>query len=120
MSDLTDFVKENDSKSKFIKFEDGEPIKGVYKGAKLVPDTFNKGESTMEYTLEIDGDSKTFNSKSNKLAKLMMKMDEGTKVEIVKTGTGTQTLWYVYDRSKKEEDKENEEDKEDISKDIPF
>lgn len=95
MSDLEDFVAKANRNSAFIKFEDGEPVVGTLKGTKCIDDPFNKGEQTMEYTLEVDGIAKTFKSKSSKLARLLLKFKVGDEVEIVKTGTGLKTLWYV-------------------------
>ena len=98
MSDMTDidnFLAEADKNSPYIKFEDGEPVTGIYKGAKLVEDTFNKGEQTMEYTLEVDKVSKTFKSRSVKLASQIKEHKDGDEIEVVKTGIGFDTNWYV-------------------------
>ena len=95
MNDITKFLDEADKASPYVKFEDGEPITGIYKGAKLVEDTFNKGEETMEYTLDVDGVEKTFKSRSVKLAGQIKDHKEGTKLQVVKTGIGFETNWYV-------------------------
>jgi len=95
MSDINQFIADVEKASPFIRFEDGEPVVGIYKGAKAVEDTFNKGEQTMEYTLDVDGIDKTFKSRSVKLARLISKFKEGDRLEIVKTGTGFDTLWYA-------------------------
>jgi len=95
MDDIAKFLAEEEAKSPYVKFEDGEPITGIYKGAKLVEDTFNKGEETMEYTLDVDGVKKTFKSRSVKLASQIKDHKEGTELQIVKTGIGFDTNWYV-------------------------
>ena len=95
MKDINDFISDADKKSSFVRFEDGEPVKGIYKGSKLVDDRFNKGEKTMEYSIEIDGLVKTFNSKSIKLARQLKPVKEGEEIELVKTGEGLSTVWYV-------------------------
>ena len=95
MTDIDKFLAEADAQSPYIKFEDGEPVTGIYKGAKLVEDTFNKGEQTMEYTLDVEGVEKTFKSRSVKLANLVKNYEKGDKVEVVKTGIGFDTIWYV-------------------------
>ena len=94
-SDIDIFLEESNKKSPFIKFIDGEPVKGVFKGVKLVDDPFTAGQKTMEYTLECDEISKTFKSKSVKLASLIKGIKVGSDVQVVKTGTGMKTLWYV-------------------------
>ena len=102
MGDLDKFIKEADAKSSFIKFEDGVEVVGIYEGAKVVQDNFNKDEQTVEYTLEVDEVKKTFNSKSVKLARLLNKVGKGNLVKVVRTGTGFDTKWYV----KTEEDED--------------
>ena len=96
MTDLNDFVKEADRLSPFIKFEEGIPVVGKYQGAKVIPDNFNKNEQTVEYTLEINSILKTFNSKSVKLAKQLLKVKKGERVKLVRTGESFTTKWYVY------------------------
>ena len=95
MSDLDDFIAEAAKNSAFIKFEEGEPVVGTLIETKLVDDKFNKGQKVMEYVLEVDGVKKSFNSKSAKLAKLVKKFKVGDEIEIVRTGEGFKTLWYV-------------------------
>jgi len=95
MGDLNDFIAEADRTSKFIKFTDGEPVTGIYKGAKLIKDSFNPDQETMEYILEVDGVEKTFNSKSVKLARQVAELKKDDKVEFVKTGLGFETNWYA-------------------------
>lgn len=94
-NDLTSFVKEADSKSKFIRFVDGESIEGVYQGAHMVDDKFNQDEKTVEYTIGIDGTAKTFNSRSVKLARQLQTISKGTKIAITRSGTGMKTDWAV-------------------------
>jgi len=93
--DLITFLDKADAESDFIRFEDGEPMKGTYVGAKLIDDTFNKGDQTMEYTLTVGDKDKTFNSKSVALARQMKGIKKGDNVEIVKTGQAFDTKWYV-------------------------
>jgi hypothetical protein len=95
MSDLDDFIAEADKNSAFIKFEEGEPVVGILKKTELIADPFNIGQKTMQYTLEVDGVQKTFKSKSAKLARLVKKFGVGDEIEVVKTGEGFKTLWYV-------------------------
>lgn len=95
MSDLDTFIKEAEKKSRFLRFEDGIPVVGIYRGARTVDDSFNPGERTLEYTLEVGGVKKTFNSQSVKLARLMKAVKRGDEVELVKTGRGFETQWYV-------------------------
>lgn len=95
MTDLDSFIKEADSKSKFLRFIDGEPITGIYKGAKLVQDNFTPDAQTIEYSLEIEGMTKTFNSRSVKLARQLNAISKGVMVTIARTGTGMKTEWSV-------------------------
>jgi hypothetical protein len=99
MADIDDFLKEAQSNSPFIKFIEGEPVTGKFIKAEIIEDKFNKGDNTMQYTLEVDGEAKTFTSKSVKLASQMKKyMDK--EVELVKTGESFKTIWYVGEPSK--------------------
>jgi len=95
MTDLDSFIKEADSKSKFLRFTDGEPITGIYREAKLVQDNFNPEAQTIEYTLEIEGRTKTFNSRSVRLARQLNAISKGATVTIARTGTGMKTDWSV-------------------------
>jgi hypothetical protein len=95
MTDLENFLAEANKNSPFLKFEDGEPAIGLYRGAKIVDDTFNPGKQTMEYTLEVEGVKKTFKSGSTKLARLIRPIKEGEKIQLVKTGTSFKTMWYL-------------------------
>lgn len=100
MNDLDEFLQMLDNESPYIKFEDGEPVTGKYVGAEMVDDTFNKGEKTMEYTMEIGGYEKSFKSRSGKLAKLLNGVEEGDTIQLVKTGEAFDTRWYVKKQSK--------------------
>ena len=95
MSDLDKFIEDADRNSKFITFQEGEPVEGTYEGAKEIDDPFKAGEKTLEYTLDVDGVKKTFKSKSIKLARLLHKFSIGDEVQLVKTGEGLKTIWYV-------------------------
>jgi hypothetical protein len=101
VSDLDKWISEADKNSPFLKFEDGEPVEGVFRGAKIIDDPFKVGEQTMEYTLDVDGVKKTFKSKSTKLARLFHKFAVGDEVQVVKTGESFKTLWYVDSPDKK-------------------
>ncbi len=93
--ELNKFIEAADAKSKFIRFEDGKEVIGVYQGAKVIPDNFNKEEQTVEYSLGIGDVKKTFTSKSVRLARLLNNIELGQKIKLVKTGTGFDTKWYV-------------------------
>ena len=95
MSDLDSFVAEADKRSPFLSLQDGIPVEGIYKGAKLVDNTFQEGTKIMQYGLEIDGVIKTFKSASVKLARLMKGIVVGDTIEVVKTGTSFKTQWYI-------------------------
>ena len=95
LSDINDFIAAVEKESPFVKFEDGEPVEGLYKGTKTVEDTFNKGEETLEHTIEVDGVEKSFKSRSIKLARLLSKIKKDDKIQVVKTGQAFDTLWYV-------------------------
>ena len=95
MTDLEDFLKKAEKTSIFIKVESGVPFEGVFKEAKLIDDPFNSGEKTMQYTIEIDGQDKTFKSKSVKLARQLRDKKEGAILRIVRMGSGTATSWTV-------------------------
>ena len=94
-NDIASFLAEADKKSPYITWEEGEPVVGIFKGAKQVDDEFNDGQVTMEYTLEVEKVEKTFKSKSVKLARLLAGFKLGDKIQFVKTGESFKTLWYV-------------------------
>lgn len=96
MNDLDDFVEKAKKNSMFVKLETGTPLVCLFIGAKLVDDDFNVGEKVMQYSVEVNGDEKTFKSKSVKLAK-QMQGKEGKKVSIVKTGAGSATMYSITD-----------------------
>jgi hypothetical protein len=95
MTDLETFLAEANKNSPFLKFEEGEPVVGLYRGAKMIDDTFNPGKKTMEYTLEVEGVKKTFKSGSAKLARLIKPIKDGDEIQLVKTGTSFKTQWYL-------------------------
>lgn len=95
MADLDIFIEEQKRKSPFLKITDEEPVVGIYKGAKLVEDTFNPGEKVMQYTLEVDGIEKTFKSKSMRLAQQIKSVGKGDEIEVKRSGEGFKTKWYV-------------------------
>ena len=94
-NDIAEFIAEVEKTSPYISWEEGEPVKGIFKGAKQVDDEFNAGQTTMEYTLEVDKVEKTFKSKSVKLARLLAGFKIGDNLQLVKTGESFKTIWYV-------------------------
>jgi len=95
VNDLESYIAEMDKKSPFIKFEEGIPVEGIYRGAKIVDNTFDPTKKSVEYTLEIDGIKKTFKSGSGNLARMIKPIKDGETIEVVKTGEAFKTRWYV-------------------------
>ena len=95
MSDLTNFITEADKRSGYVRFEDGVALGCVYVDAEMVDDKFNPGQKTVQYTIEVEGNNKTFNSKAAGLARLMSKIEPGTAIEIIREGESFKTKWFV-------------------------
>jgi hypothetical protein len=95
MSSLTDFVKERDRTSPFMKFVSGEAVQCTYKGASVVDDTFNPGKQTVQYTVVVDKVEKTFKSGSAGLARQMVGIKAGDEIVIKREGESFKTRWTV-------------------------
>jgi len=94
MGNLKDFT-EKYGKDNFVRFMDGKPVVGVYLGSEMITNPFDKTKETMEYKMEVDGKEQTFLSQSVRLAFQMDQMEIGEEIELVRTGAGTATKWFV-------------------------
>ena len=95
ISNLEEYIADLQKKSPFLVFEDGVAITGIYKGVKIVDNSFDPGTVIPMYALEIEGIVKTFKSGSGKLAKTMKEVKVGETVQITKTGSSFKTEWQV-------------------------
>ena len=94
MGNLKDFT-EKYGKGNFVRFTEGKPVVGVYLGSEMMVNPFDKTKETMEYKMEVDGKEQTFLSQSVRLAFQMDQMEIGEELELVRTGAGTATKWFV-------------------------
>jgi hypothetical protein len=81
---MGELAKLAQSISQFLKIADNESVDVVYKGFKMIDDSFNPGKQKVRYIVEIEGQDKYFDSGS---ARVMMSFDsclEGDLVRITK------------------------------------
>ena len=116
---MVDLKKWANSKSTFIRIGDGESITAVFKSAKEIDDTFNKGQTKISYLMEVDGEEKALESMSASLARQMANIEEGEIVKISRTGDGRNTKWVVGKVVTKDEiDEITEEDLDKVEKEL--
>ncbi len=83
--------------SQYIKFDEMNPVEGIYTGFSLEPDVFNPGEQRVIYDLEINNERKTIASSSKRLARAVLaaKPEAGNFIRITRTGEGFDTNYTV-------------------------
>lgn len=95
MPTLSDFIKEADNKSPFLKFTDSVPVKCTYIKSEVIPSTFDPEKKTVQYTVEVEGNQKTFTSMSMNLGRQMVGLKEGQLITLTKSGSQRNTKWTV-------------------------
>ena len=87
MNDIDLFIKEN---MRFLSIKDGETVKCIYQGCKIVPDKYNEGHKTLSYSIKLLDSEKTisWNKNSTKIAIQMRKFNPGDKISITRHATG--------------------------------
>lgn len=84
-----------DKNRTYVKLADGETISALYLGYKIIPSRLDPEKETVQYDLEIGGDSKTFESRSLALADVFDGIEEGSLVKITRNGLGNKTKYTV-------------------------
>lgn len=98
MGKLKDWAEEQSS---FVTLEDGESITVVYKGYKVVPNSFDPDKTTVQYVLEIDGKRKFWSTGSAKVARALDALKEGTEITIRREGEGPNTKYHIAPKESK-------------------
>jgi len=84
--------KHADAMSKFLKLEVGQEVEVIYRGFKLIPDSFNDDREVFQYKFEVEGKIKFLETGSTSLAYAMDAVEEGQVIKIGKepnkSGTG--------------------------------
>lgn len=83
MGDLGKWVSDS---SPYLRLKDGESVEAVYVGFKMIQDTFNPEKEKVRYILEVDGQTKYFDSGSTKVALVFDDVSEGQEVKITAKG----------------------------------
>lgn len=93
--DLKDFVVNN---RKFLKLEDGETVKAVYHGYKIIPNRFDPEKEVVSYRLTIDGmdKDKVINWECGRadVAEQMESIPVRSTIVISRSGAGTSDTKY--------------------------
>lgn len=81
--------------NKFIKFEVGKTIEGVYQGFSERPSPFVEGATISDYIIEQEGEVKTLSTTSENL-KSLRTLKVGTAVKIEMTQKGIKKLYNIF------------------------
>lgn len=92
MGDLSTWAKDN---SPYIRLKAEESVTGIYKGWKVVADSFNPDKQKVQYIIEVDGKNKYFNSGSTKIALIFDGIAEGESVTITAHGDNRERKYEV-------------------------
>jgi hypothetical protein len=94
MSDLNSFIKKN---SQFLRINEGETVRFVYKGYSIIPDRFNPGKEVVSYLFQYPDSNKTiaWNKGSNRVAAQMQKFATGDTLVITRFGEGPDTKYVI-------------------------
>lgn len=95
-NDLSSFILNN---KKFVKLKDGESIRGVYRGFKVVQSRFDEEKETVSYKLSLpgmaDGKVVSWENGSINVAELMSNISVGEEIVITRHGSGTSDTTYT-------------------------
>ena len=82
------------ARSPFLKVLPGEEVTVCYKGFKMVPDTFNpEGQDKFRFILEIDRQTKYWDTGSNAVAMFFDFCEDGEMVVIKNVGDEKKSKW---------------------------
>jgi len=107
MGALADIVKQ---RSPYLRLEAGESTVATYKGYKLVPSTYDPENEVFRFMLDIGGETKYWDTGSNKVAMVFDECKVGdvvkiTKGVVIKNGKES-TSWEVTKDDEKHSDKQ--------------
>src|SRR5882672_12333002 len=93
MNELASFAQKG---SKFAQFDENGKVIGKYIGYKFVPDPFQKELLRVCYKIVMgDGEEKSLETSSKKLAALMAPVEIGEHITITRIGSGFKTEYKV-------------------------
>lgn len=92
MGELADYAKKM---SRFLKFEEGEPVVVKYLGFKFVESQRDPDVELARFIFEVDGKEKFYETRSGKLCREFDKIEKGSWVEITRTGESFDTKYEV-------------------------
>jgi hypothetical protein len=72
--------------STFLKVRPGETVTALYKGFRVIPNKFDPEKETIQYSLEVDGSKKFWETGSLSVAYFFDGVKEGEIVEIKNVG----------------------------------
>ena len=87
----------------YLKIEPGETVTVLFLGYKIVTSRFDPDEETIQYSLEVGGDPKVFESRSLALADAFDGVEKGSLVNITREGKGPKTKYTIEPYEKAEE-----------------
>lgn len=90
MSDLKSFIE---TSSTFLHIADGEEVHCQYLGYKVVTSRFDPDVETVRYTFVVNGNEKTFESRSVTLAEAFDALAEGCFIILSRKGEGNKTKY---------------------------
>lgn len=82
--------------NKFIKFEPGLTLEGIFKGASHRPSPFTEGQLIIDIVLEIEGQEKVLSSSSKNLKEAFKEMEKGTHVRVEMIAKGGKKFYNVF------------------------
>lgn len=85
MGQLSDLAKE---RTPYFTMELGETVRGIYKGFKMVPSTFDPEKDNFRFIIEVNGKNKFWDTSSNKIALVFDKIPEGSVIDVTKSQDG--------------------------------
>ena len=88
MGKLADWTQKN---SKYLKLQDGEKVKVLFRGYKMVTSSFDSEKETIRYTLDTPFGEKFWDTSANSVAMFFDETKKGQQVLIERNGSGVNT-----------------------------
>src|SRR5690348_14325830 len=85
MGELADIAK---SRTPYLTILPDELVVAIYKGFKMIPDTYNPESEKYRFIFDVNGENKYIDTGSNKLALTLDRIEAGSKVRIAKYQSG--------------------------------
>lgn len=97
MTTINEIYEENKKNSAFIKLNEGESFRGVFKGVESADD--GQFGPSYKFTFNVDGEDKIFRKQkpAKRFIETLMKLDvkQGDELEITRLGDGFDTQYKV-------------------------